>query len=125
VSYGDAAVVARAAGDHDDATGAADRGDVLHQATQDNLVVVEIDAATHRVDDRLGLLKDLFLHVMLERAYRGGETNNLGNYYFLIFMVPFMISAISIAMDWTARTPGTVLPLPLWKICIPAHYKKN
>jgi hypothetical protein len=67
-------VVARAArAEHNTATAAHD-GQVLTEATKSDLVVIEVDAATHGVDDRLGLLVDFLLHEVVELAL-----HDLGN----------------------------------------------
>ena len=65
---GNARVVARPARDEDDATAAADNGEVGAQATKRNFVRIEVDAPTHRVDDRLGLLVNFLLHEVVKFA---------------------------------------------------------
>ncbi len=41
---------------------------VVLDAAQNDLVRVEVDPSSHRVEHRLGLLKDLFLHKRAEAA---------------------------------------------------------
>ena len=65
---GNARVVARPARDEDNATSAADDGEVRAQAAKGNFVRVEVDAPTHSVDDRLGLLINFLLHEVVEFA---------------------------------------------------------
>ena len=59
-------VVARAARAEDNAATAADNGQERPQTTQSDDVRVKVDAATHGVDDGLGLLVDLLLHEVVE-----------------------------------------------------------
>mgnify|MGYP001584252088 CR=1 FL=1 len=70
-------VVARPARDKDHAAAAAHDGQVRLEAAERDRVRVKVDAATHRVDDRLGLLVDLLLHKVVERALHDGRELNL------------------------------------------------
>ena len=61
-------VIRGAAGDEDDAL---DLRDVELDAVEDDVVVLEIDAAAQRVRDRARLLVDLLEHEVLEAALLG------------------------------------------------------
>lgn len=65
---GHARVVASAAGNEDDPPAAADGVDVLAETAECDLLVLDVQAAAHGVDDGLGLLKDFLLHKMVEFA---------------------------------------------------------
>lgn len=62
------AVVRSSAGNEDDAAAATDGADVGAQATEGDGLIVDVQAATHGVDDGLGLLKNLLLHEVVELA---------------------------------------------------------
>ncbi|KAI3475145.1 hypothetical protein L1887_63506 [Cichorium endivia] len=65
---GEARVVRGAAGGHDDSAAAADGVEEGGEAAELDLALVKVDAATHGVDDGLGLLVDLLLHKVVEGA---------------------------------------------------------
>ena len=64
----DRRVVARAARAEHDTTATADDVEVRAKASERDAVLVEVDTATHGVDDRLGLLVDLLLHEVVKLA---------------------------------------------------------
>ena len=61
-------MVTRPACDEHNTTAAADDREVRAQAAKGDFVRVEIDAPTHGVDDRLGLLVDFLLHKVVKLA---------------------------------------------------------
>jgi len=65
---GNARVVAGPARDEDNTTASANDGEVGAQTAKGDFVRVEVNAATHGVDDRLGLLVDFLLHEVVELA---------------------------------------------------------
>jgi hypothetical protein len=65
---GNARVVARSARDEHNTTAATDDGEVRAQTAKGDFVRVEVDAPTHGVDDRIGLLIDFLLHEVVELA---------------------------------------------------------
>jgi hypothetical protein len=65
-------VVARSTGDEHHASAAAHNGQVGAEATESDLVSVKIDASSHGVDNRLGLLVNLFLHKGVKLALHDG-----------------------------------------------------
>ena len=73
MTHGDRAVVAGAARDEEQATTAADLGEVVLEAAEEHLVLLEVHAAAHRVHHRLRLLKDLLLHERAVVAWRQNE----------------------------------------------------
>ena len=52
-----------------DAAAATDSREVCSKTTECDLVGIKVDAATHGVDDRVGLLVDLLLHEVVELAF--------------------------------------------------------
>lgn len=66
-------MVTGSAGNKHNTAAATNGGQVRLQASQGDLVSVKVDAATHGVDDRLGLLVDLLLHEVVE-----GSLHDLG-----------------------------------------------
>ena len=59
-------MIAGPAGDEDDPSTAADGVDVLPQAAECDLLVLDIQATAHGIDDGLGLLKDFLLHKVVK-----------------------------------------------------------
>ena len=69
---GQARMVTGPACDEYHTPGAADDREVGTKPTEGNLVLIEVDTSTHRVDDGLGLLVNLFLHESIEFAFHDG-----------------------------------------------------
>lgn len=67
-AHGHAGVVRGTAGDEYYPPASADSADVLSQTTQGDLLVDNIQTSTHGVHNRLGLLENLLLHEVVERA---------------------------------------------------------
>ena len=63
-----ARVVRGTTGNHDNAAAAANRREPRAQATQLDSVIVKVNATTHSVNDRFGLLENLLLHKVGELA---------------------------------------------------------
>ena len=76
-TYSEGTVVAGSAGNEHNAAAAADSRQIGLESSQGNLVSVKVDATTHGVDDRVGLLVDLLLHEVIERSLHDLSQLNL------------------------------------------------
>lgn len=65
-------MVARTASDKDDPARPPNDAQVGRQPSQRDPARIEVDASSHRVDDRFRLFVDLLLHEMIERALHDG-----------------------------------------------------
>jgi hypothetical protein len=70
-------VVTCSARDKDHTPASSDDAQVRLESSEGDGVGVKVDAASHRVNDRLGLLVDLLLHEVVERSLHDGRELNL------------------------------------------------